>query len=273
VASVPGEDQESREGRLGPSRLDRGTKLGAEREKRLSDKGFAVRAKLYDTAKEAVVYVVVERQGEPDPSRVPDEEESRRKAGQRAACKVRRFCKANGISRLWTLTYAVAVESRAQVMADVAEFARKLQGEFGRMPYVYVPERGSKGRLHAHFGLGRYVPKERIAELWGHGYVDARRLGPDNAAAGRCAHYLSKYVGKSFSDKEIDEGHDRAKGDHRYEVAQGFQPVPLELEGDSLAEVRDEVVRLMGPPSSWWSSSECDSWYGPPVWVLMWDSG
>lgn len=241
--------------------------------------------RLYREAREAVVFVRPRlSEGVGTPSGVPNEAESRRKAGQRARTMVRRYCKGNGISRLWSLTYRDAdlPPARAEAMRQGAEFVARLRERFGPMPYVLVPETGTRsGRLHLHFGTNRWLPKEVVAELWGHGYVDARSLGPDNQSADRCAHYLSKYVGKSFEDSTFMRGGryagmtvihaPREKGEHRYEVAQGYQPTAIEAEGKTAEELLALVVSMMGPSSSTWCSSSSPDWYGPPVWVLMWD--
>jgi hypothetical protein len=214
---------------------------------------------------------------------VPDEEESRRKAGQRARTKVRRYCKANGINRLWSLTFTDEdlPATRGEAMRMGAAFVTKLRDRFGAMAYVIVPETGTqKGRLHLHFGTNRWLAKDEVQDLWDHGWVDARRLGPDNRSADRCAHYLSKYVGKSFETKDfVDHGNmsgwvdrkPREKGEHRYEVAQGFQPETIEGEAETVEELLAVAVAMMGPSTSTWSSSSVKDWYGPPVWVLMWD--
>src|SRR5581483_8997488 len=73
-------------------------------------------------------------------------------------------------------------------------------------------------------------------------------------AVRRAAGYASKYVGKAYED--------RSAGGHRYECAQGFQPVSLEIRAEQLTTFR-------GVPSAW-SSTEGEGWPGPPS--HMWGS-
>ncbi len=79
------------------------------------------------------------------------------------------------------------------------------------------------------------------------------------------ARYLSKYVAKTFQDK------DHPVGLHRYEVAQGFQPVGHRLIGTTLAQVIGEATdRMGGPPRDRWDSSQVVDWAGPPAFRVAW---
>lgn len=61
-----------------------------------------------------------------DPVRAAEE------AGRRARARLRRYCAANGLNRLGTLTYAgEGCHDTAQVRSDVARFFRYLRAGFG----------------------------------------------------------------------------------------------------------------------------------------------
>jgi hypothetical protein len=147
--------------------------------------------------------------------------------GTRAKGKVRRYCRSNGLAFLWTLTYRVAVTTRARVVADVRLFYRQLQRLYGRMPLVSVIERGRRGtrRLHVHFATDRWLSHELVEAAWHRGFVwvgDPGKL-QGNPGVDRLSKYLAKYVAKEYGENG-DLADDRAQGEHRYLVTQGWCP-------------------------------------------------
>ena len=202
-----------------------------------------------------------------------DPARSAAEAARRARGKVRRYCAANRLNRLGTLTYAGAgCHDLDRLVADVGRFFRQLRAGLGGKPfaYVWVPEWHKTGHgLHVHFAVGRYIKRSLIEDAWGHGFVHIKLLGDLPVGSGslgearKAAGYLSKYVGKAFTD-------DRLPGRNRYDVAQGFQPKITPVWGTSRAEAIREASDRMGgrAPSYVWSSDRTDGWQGPPaVWV------
>jgi hypothetical protein len=197
--------------------------------------------------------------------------DSRDDAARRARGKIRRYCAANGLNRLGTLTYAGAgCHDPRALRSDVALFFRRLRAELGRaLPYLWVPEWHPQGHgLHTHFAVGRYIGQRLIRRTWGHGHVDIRLLGNLPVGSGTrgearlAARYLSKYLAK-------DVGGQGAAGLHRYEVAEGFQPRAVRLDGTTADEVLRWAETAMGaPPERVWRSRDEDEWAGPPsVWA------
>ena len=198
--------------------------------------------------------------------------DSRADAARRAKGKVRRYCAANRLNRLGTLTYAGAgCHDPIAFRADLADFFRKLRGEVGKpFPYLWVPEWHPGGHgLHAHFVVGRYIRRGDIKRAWGRGRVDIRLLRDLPVGSGAlgearlAARYVAKYVGKDLA------AGGQPSGLHRYEVAQGFQPRGVPIDGLSAAEVLDwaEVV-MDAPPERVWRSDDEPEWAGPPaVWA------
>jgi hypothetical protein len=186
---------------------------------------------------------------------------------------VRRYCVTNSIDRLATLTFAPPFcTDPTELRAHMRRFVRRLRCDKGeRFPYVWVPELHKDGeRFHVHMGLADFIAKERLGELWGHGFVDVRRRrrrkgDGANDSARTAARYISKYVGKAF-----DAG--QSIGCHRYEVAQGFQPRRESLVFDTEAEARAWLAEQMGgaQPSFVFTSSSVEDWQGPPVEVMFW---
>jgi len=205
----------------------------------------------------------------------PDGERAAAEAGRRARGKLRRYCAANGLNRLGTLTYRGAgCHEPAQVRVDVAEFVRELRAGIGEgpIPYAWVPQWHPGGHgLHVHFAVGRYVQRGLIEEAWGRGFVHIKLLSNlpvgsgARAEARQAARYLARYVGR-----DSDDGR-RPAGLHRYEVAQGFQPEKVECYGPSAEAAIESASRFMGAaPERVWFSAETEGWRGPPACWAQW---
>lgn len=202
-----------------------------------------------------------------------DPERSRREAGRRARGRLRRYCVANRLNRLGTLTYAGSgCHDPRQVRTDVGDFFRALRAELDgeAFPYAWVSEwHKTDHGLHLHFAVGRFVPRSKIEQAWGRGFVSIKLLGDLPVGSGpveearKAAGYLGKYVSKSF-----DDGRPHPRGLHRFDVAQGFTPRPVVLTGVSAGDVLSQACEMMGGrPRRSWSSAEVEGWQGAPaVW-------
>lgn len=211
------------------------------------------------------------RGGEPDVVRAMEE------AVRRARAKVRRYCAANRLNRLATLTYAgEGCFDQAALRADVGCFFRELRAELGgkAFPYLWVPEWHPGGHgLHVHFVVGQFVKRSLIERVWDRGRTHIKLIGdlPVGSEAleeaRKAASYLAKYVAKNVSDARVPRS-------HRYEVAQGFQPEAIYLTGSSEADVLAQACAIMGgQPSRSWSSSQAEDWKAPPAYWHAWSAG
>lgn len=214
--------------------------------------------------------VYVARGSARDPGRAAIE------AGRRARATLRRYCSANRLNRLGTLTYRGAgCHDQGQVRDDLAVFFRELREAEGgsAFPYVWVPEWHPGGHgLHVHFAVGRFIAQRRIRDAWGHGFVSIKLIGDLPVGSGvlsesrKAAGYLSKYVAKSFTEEA-----DRLPGRHRYDVARGFQPEKVALRGRSADDVLGQASELLGmQPATRWSSADAKDWAGPPAIWAQW---
>jgi hypothetical protein len=200
--------------------------------------------------------------------------DSRDDAARRARGKVRRYCAANRLNRLGTLTYrGEGCHDPAGLREDVGGFFRRLRSGLGeRFSYLWVPEWHASGHgLHVHFAVGRFIGVRSIERAWGHGFVHIKLLGDLPTGSGTlgearlAARYLAKYVGK-------DLGAGEAAGLHRYEVAQGFQPRAVTLDGTTADECLGWAETVMDrPPAYLWRSRDRDGWEGPPAVWASWD--
>ena len=205
-----------------------------------------------------------------------DPERSASEAGRRARASLRRYCAANRLNRLGTLTFAGdGCHDPALLRSHLGEFFRSLRTSLGGkpLPYVWVPEwHKSDHGLHAHFAVGQYINRSLIDSAWGHGFVHIKLLGDLPVGSGplsearRAAGYLSKYVAKTFTDLDS-----RVLGLHRYDVAQGFKPEVLSLSGASAADVLAQASgRFSSAPVHQWLSAENEDWQGPPAVWAQW---
>jgi len=196
-------------------------------------------------------------------------------AARRARGKIRRYCTANRLNRLGTLTYAGGGNHDPVLLRQhLGVFFRLLRAGLGgeSLPYLWVPEWHTTGHgLHAHFAVGRFVPRRLIEEAWGHGFVHIKLLGDLPVGSGplaearKAAGYLAKYVGKGFDDVTVP-------GLHRYEIAQGFEPTSVKVRGKTLDDVLGQACEVMdAPPSYVWQSQIADGWLGPPAVWASWD--
>jgi hypothetical protein len=112
--------------------------------------------------------------------RRPDPERASEEAARRARAKIRRYAAANRLNRLGTFTYrGEGCHDPLRLPADLAGFFRELRAGLGagRFAYVWVPQWHPGGHgLHAHFAVGRFVPRRLIERAWGHGFVHIKLL-------------------------------------------------------------------------------------------------
>jgi len=203
----------------------------------------------------------------------PNVARAREEAERRARAKIRRYGAANRLNRLGTLTYrGEGCHDPLRLRADLGLFFRELRARLGALPYVWVPQWHPGGHgLHAHFAVGRFVPRGLIERCWGRGFVHIKLLGGLPVGSGElaeariAARYLAGYAGRDLADER------RLTGLHRYEVAQGFQPDKILCYGASAADVIERASRVMGAtPERVWRSSTVEGWHGPPACWAQW---
>jgi hypothetical protein len=219
--------------------------------------------------------VSVEARARRRPGEACDAGRAAAEAARRARGQIRRYCAANRLNRLGTLTYrGRGCHDPAALRVHVAGFFRALRNglEGEGFPYVWVPQWHPGGHgLHVHFAVGRYVTRSLIERSWGRGFVHIKLLGDLPVGSGAleearlAARYISPYVSRT-----LDEA--RPPGLHRYEVAQGFQPESIECYGPTLETALESASKVMGrPPSYVWHSCREEGWDGPPAGWAQWD--
>ena len=233
---------------------------------------------LYREAGEAGGCLRVPERGEPR-GWPTDPERSAVEASRRARGQIRRYCAANRLNRLGTLTYRGAgCHDPGQLRDNVGGFFKALRQALGgeAFPYLWVPEWHPGGHgLHVHFAVGRYVRQTLIRDTWGRGHVHIKLLSNLPVGSGALeearvsARYLSKYATKALDQDEM--GGPRRPGLHRYEVAQGFQPQAINCVGQTFEDVVTQASQVMGAaPVQVWQSANEEQWRGPPACWIAW---
>jgi hypothetical protein len=249
--------------------------LGLDWTSGLPDRGYWALT-LYPEAGEAGGCIRSVRRERPDgPVGPVDPERSQAEAARRARGQIRRYCAANRLNRLGTLTYAGGgCHDPSVLRADVAAFFKGLRAGLGgkRLPYLWVPEWHPGGHgLHVHFAVGRFIKRGLIEEAWGRGHVHIKLLGDLPVGSGSLeesrvsGRYLAKYAAKALDEQ-------RLPGLHRYEVAQSFQPGKIECYGPTTEHAIENAARYMGrEPAVVWRSSSVEGWCAPPACWVAWN--
>lgn len=146
-----------------------------------------------------------------------------------------------------------------------------------RVPWLRAIEAHADGSAHIHVAIAwaagwRDERQSRVlAGLWGLGHVDLAK-GRNLGALGRReqARAVARYVVK-YAVKDI-EGGQLERGEHSYEVAQGFRPVPVRARAWSRTAGVASAIGMMGGeiPRYQWESGDSREWTGPPIVFLGW---
>src|SRR5665647_193685 len=140
---------------------------------------------------------------------------------RRARTKVRRLCKAKGLTTMLTLTYQENMLDRGRMARDFDVFIKRVRRVVEGMEYVCVFERQKRGSWHAHIAVPRILSHyhhsgalvrsyDLLRSMWrgvigAGGNVDVSRNKRVGRSSSKLAGYLSKYIGKDLgSDSEGD---------------------------------------------------------------------
>jgi hypothetical protein len=151
-------------------------------------------------------------------------EDSRIRSSYRARNHVRRLIPANAGQWLddyfepfpvqfGTLTFHENITDVKIANNEFSDFIKRLNYNLfntkkSYLKYIAVPEFQKRGAVHFHivfFNLSEGIVKQerkkrRIAEAWGHGFVDFKPVNNIEHAA----NYISKYMSKNFHEPRLD---------------------------------------------------------------------
>jgi hypothetical protein len=123
-----------------------------------------------------------------------------------------------------TLTYAEMEYDTKKLSQDFKKFIMRLEHEYSESQFEYIAvfEPHGSGAWHIHLLLKHlnrgalWIPKERLAERWGKGYVTIERLKASDAGAYYAAYFTSLQAGGFNEDGDDLETGEQLK---RYEEA------------------------------------------------------
>ncbi len=131
-------------------------------------------------------------------------EDYRRRNSIKALNKIRQLALANFSGeyvKLLTLTFGECdfdISNPRICNKLLSNFIQKLRKIYPNFKYLGVIEFQKRGAVHYHILCDLpFIVKEKLAELWGYGFIDIRK--PDFLAV----NYLSKYLEKSLFDKRF----------------------------------------------------------------------
>jgi len=151
-------------------------------------------------------------------------EDNQRRAQARARRKVRTACLQIQALYILTLTYHENMQDRQQAILHRQEFDRRMKKHYGWWSYVGVLEAQKRGALHWHLAVPVRVDEALALEEWrfvtGDPTITQVHVGFEPNGHGnafvKCAHYISKYLGKEMNQREAE--------DHRYHIGRGVLP-------------------------------------------------
>lgn len=106
-----------------------------------------------------------------------------------------------------TLTYRENMTDTERLYIDFKNFIKRFRYAYGDMEYIVSMEPQGRGAWHAHVisifkGKAPFIPNDRLAEIWCHGFVTVKRLDDvDNVGA-----YLTAYLGDMEVNEAIEAG-------------------------------------------------------------------
>jgi len=199
------------------------------------------------------------RRGRKMGSKSKDYEDNRTKVLNRAKIRLRRLINANAgaygrefTSKFITLTFGENVTDLDTAHYEFKKFVKRLNYAMfdtkkANLRYSVVVEFQKRGAVHYHiiFYNLPYLKADRLAEIWGNGFVKINKINDvDNVGA-----YITKYMSK-------DSGDPRLQGRKSYFNSRGLL-LPVEI----TEKEKVEAVGSALPPETLKYSAEFDNEY------------
>lgn len=106
-----------------------------------------------------------------------------------------------------TLTYAENMTDEKQLYSDFKKFVMRMRSRGYTFEYIVAMEPQGRGAWHAHLLMifdkkAPFIPNQKLAKIWGHGFVKIKALSNiDNIGV-----YLTAYLGDMELDEAIKNG-------------------------------------------------------------------
>ena len=190
-----------------------------------------------------------------DPEADEKKQRNLERAARRAKVNVRRRCKAQGLDKLFTLTYRGNQTDQALCELHLKLFLERIRRVIPNFVYVACFEQQKRGAWHIHLAARRLPMTLKasngvavkswnivrsiwrsVTGVWGGNFDQARKKYYAKMSPAKCAAYISKYVLKMFA-----EGVEHSK---RFRASKCDVPKPtmMEFQRASLADVMELAV-------------------------------
>lgn len=178
------------------------------------------------------------------------------RAGRRARSRLRQLILSSGADHLLTLTYRANVTDFRQASQDLSAFIRRVRKHLPNWVFIAVPERQERGAWHWHLAVVGRQDVKLLRLVWravvGEGNIDLQKPPAGMNRRLALVRYLSKYLGKGFTDG------DRQLNGHRFRASVGIKvpceslSVPEDQRGDVPAFVHSQLKRRAGKVGHVW---------------------
>ena len=95
-----------------------------------------------------------------------------------------------------TLTFRDNPPGQEEAKKEMQKYLRRLRREYRKQglefKYIWVMEQSQKGRIHFHCIFSGGLDRDKIEQMWGHGYANTRRLQFGKNGVTELASYISK---------------------------------------------------------------------------------
>lgn len=179
------------------------------------------------------------------------------RAARRARSRLRQLILASGCDHLLTLTYRENMEDFGRASADLKGFVRKVRKSIPGWVYVAVPEKQKRGAWHWHLAvIGRQnvgMLREHWHSVIGEGNIDVQppKRGSKNRRLAIVS-YLSKYLGKGFTEDHRELNRRRFRASHGIKVPLTQIRVPPDQRERASAYLLEQLHQHAGSVGHVW---------------------
>lgn len=118
----------------------------------------------------------------------------------RTRSNIRRIVNSNtDFSKFVTLTFAKNLCDLDKAHHEFKKFIQRLNWNYPDIKYLTVVEFQTRGAVHYHMIINKYIPNKKLSLIWKNGFVKINKIDKiENVGS-----YVSKYISKDISDSRL----------------------------------------------------------------------